>query len=74
VKSAEFALLKDPTSYFWTVPYVSLVLGAGVLWIVLLRLRRSKLTPAGARYMADDDPDLARYFEAIEKDAGTFEE
>ncbi len=69
VKSGEFTLLSDPNSYFWVVPYFSLVLGGVVVWFVLKRLRGNKLHPATAGGPGlDDDPDFARYREAIERD------
>ncbi len=70
VKSGEFTLLSDPSSYFWVVPYFSLALGGVVVWFVLRRLRGgNKLTPATAAGPAiDNDPDYARYRDAIEKD------
>jgi cytochrome c-type biogenesis protein CcmH/NrfF len=69
VKGGEFTLLSDPNSYFWVVPYFSLLLGGVVVWMVLRRLRTAKLHPAAAGGPAiDNDPDFARYREAIEKD------
>jgi cytochrome c-type biogenesis protein CcmH/NrfF len=69
VKGGEFTLLSDPSSYFWVVPYFSLILGGVVVWVVLKRLRGGKLNPATAGGPAiDNDPDFARYREAIEKD------
>jgi cytochrome c-type biogenesis protein CcmH/NrfF len=69
IKSGEFTLLSDPNSFFWVVPYFSLALGGVVVWAVLRRLRGGKLKPATAAGPApDNDPDFARYREAIEKD------
>ena len=69
VKGGEFTLLSDPNSFFWVVPYFSLALGAIVVWFVLRRLRGSKLHPVAAGGPAiDNDPDFARYREAIERD------
>ena len=69
VKSGEFTLLSDPSSYFWVIPYFGLALGAGVVWMVLRRLRSGKLRPAMAGGPAiDNDPEFARYRDAIEKD------
>jgi len=74
VQSGEFTLLSDPNSYFWLVPYFSLALGGVVVWMVLRRLRgQAKMHhataggPAGIG-IADNDPDYARYRDAIEKD------
>ena len=69
VKSGEFTLLSDPNSYFWVVPYFSLALGGVVVWFVLRRLRGGKLHPAAVGGPAiDNDPDFAKYRDAIEKD------
>jgi cytochrome c-type biogenesis protein CcmH/NrfF len=73
VQSGEFTLLSDPNSYFWVVPYFSLALGGVVVWMVLRRLRSTRvqhaIQSAGASGPAiDNDPDYARYREAIEKD------
>ncbi len=68
VKSGEFTLLSDPSSYFWVVPYFSLGLGGIVVWVVLKRLRGSKPQPVAAGPKIDDDPDFARYRAAIERD------
>jgi cytochrome c-type biogenesis protein CcmH/NrfF len=58
----------DPNSFFWMVPYLSLLAGAGVLWLVLKKMRGGKpMTPAPAG-PAIDDPVLAKYRAAIEKD------
>ncbi len=69
VKTGEFTLLSDPNSFFWVVPYFSLALGGVVVWFVLGRLRGNKPVAASAAGPAiDNDPDFARYREAIEKD------
>ena len=69
VQSGEFTLLSDPNSYFWLVPYFSLALGGVVVWMVLRRLRhKPQAAAAGGPAISDDDPDYARYREAIEKD------
>jgi cytochrome c-type biogenesis protein CcmH/NrfF len=60
----------DPNSYFWVVPYISLALGGVVILLVLRRVRAHhpmKPVAAGGPPI-DDDPALARYREAIEKD------
>jgi cytochrome c-type biogenesis protein CcmH/NrfF len=59
----------DPSSYFWLIPYLMLIVGGGVVWIVLKRLRGTRpLHPAVAGMGPSDDPVLARYRDAIEKD------
>jgi cytochrome c-type biogenesis protein CcmH/NrfF len=61
---------KDPNSYFWIVPYLSLGLGCLAIVFILRRVYgQHPMKPAvagGAPHI--DDPDLARYREAIEKD------
>jgi cytochrome c-type biogenesis protein CcmH/NrfF len=68
VKSGEFTLLSDPNSFFWLVPYFSLALGGVVVWMVLKRLRHKPQPVAAGRPVVDNDPDFARYRDAIEKD------
>lgn len=62
----------DPNSSFWMVPYISLAGGVVLVWFVLKRMRGTKaLTPATAGGPPpDDDPVLAKYRDAIEKDTG----
>jgi cytochrome c-type biogenesis protein CcmH/NrfF len=57
----------DPSSFFWLIPYLSLAGGAVVVWLVVRKLRRGSLKPAGGG-SAVDDPVFARYRDAIEKD------
>jgi cytochrome c-type biogenesis protein CcmH/NrfF len=63
----------DPNSYFWVIPYVALGIGAIVIVLVLRRMIRGahhnlKPAVAGGPSLDDDDPTLARYRDAIEKD------
>ena len=60
----------DPNSYFWIIPYVALGFGALGIWAILRRIRgHHPLKPAVAGGPPlDDDPTLARYRDAIEKD------
>jgi cytochrome c-type biogenesis protein CcmH/NrfF len=60
----------DPNSFFWIVPYVSLGLGAIIVFLILRRIRgHHPLKPAIAGGPPiDDDPALTRYRDAIEKD------
>jgi cytochrome c-type biogenesis protein CcmH/NrfF len=67
--SGEFTRLSDPNAYFWVTPYFSLALGAGVVLVVLRRLRNGQRSP-GETYRATPghDPEFARYRKAIEMD------
>src|ERR1019366_9038791 len=61
----------DPNSYFWLVPYISLGIGAIAIFFILRRIRSHhplKPAVAGGPPAIDDDPTLARYRDAIEKD------
>ena len=59
----------DPSSFFWLVPYLSLAAGSGVLWLVLKKMRGGRpMTPAHVTGPVPDDPVLAKYRAAIEKD------
>lgn len=61
----------DPNSYFWVIPYVALGFGGMALWVILRRVKaHHPLKPAVASGgpPIDDDPTLARYRDAIEKD------
>ena len=60
----------DPNSFFWVIPYVALGLGGMALWLILRRVKtHHALKPAVASGPpVDDDPTLARYRDAIEKD------
>jgi len=58
-----------PNSFFWVIPYLSLLAGGAVLWIVLKRMRGTKpLQPAVAGAPPVRDPVLERYRDAIEKE------
>jgi cytochrome c-type biogenesis protein CcmH/NrfF len=52
----------DPNSFFWMIPYLALIAGGAVVWVVLkkMRVRHAPL--------AVEDPAYARYRAAIEKD------
>lgn len=65
----------DPNSYFWIIPYVALALGAIALWMILRRVRgHHPMKPAvAAGPPLDDDPDLARYRDAVEKETSRLE-
>jgi cytochrome c-type biogenesis protein CcmH/NrfF len=60
----------DPNSYFWLIPYVSLALGGFAIVFILRRvIWHHPMKPAVAGGPpVDDDPTLARYRDAIEKD------
>jgi len=70
----------DPNSYFWTIPYISLGLGLLAIIYILRRIKSGKpghrpLTPAaaGGAPAPDNDPALARYRDAIEKETERLE-
>jgi cytochrome c-type biogenesis protein CcmH/NrfF len=61
----------DPNSYFWIIPYLALLAGVGVFWMVIKRMRGSaSARPAvagGAPHHHDNIP--VRYREAAEKES-----
>jgi cytochrome c-type biogenesis protein CcmH/NrfF len=60
----------DPNSFFWIIPYVSLGIGAVIVFLILRRIKGHhpmKPAVAGGPPM-DDDPTLTRYREAVERD------
>lgn len=68
----------DPNSYFWLVPYVSLGFGAIVIVLILRKVRGGAHAAAMQTASAGvappvDDPDFARYRDAIEKDTSRLE-
>ena len=69
----------DPNSYFWVVPYISLAVGAIAIFFILRRIKSGKpghqpLKPSMAGAAPSiDDPTLARYRDAIEKDTDRLE-
>ncbi len=69
----------DPNSYFWVVPYISLGFGALAIFFILRRIRsHHPLKPsmaggAPSPMNGSDDPTLARYRDAIEKDTDRLE-
>jgi cytochrome c-type biogenesis protein CcmH/NrfF len=69
VEYGEKVFRHDPNSYFWLVPYVSLGVGAIAIVFILRRIRghHPPLRPAAAGGVPDD-PTLARYRDAIERD------
>jgi cytochrome c-type biogenesis protein CcmH/NrfF len=70
VEYGEKVFRHDPNSYFWLIPYISLGIGAIAILFILRRIRghHPALKPAAAGPPVDDDPTLARYREAIERD------
>ena len=59
----------DPNNYFWLIPYITLALG-GIAIIFILRrvMSHHPMKPAVAGGPPVDDPELARYRDAVEKD------
>jgi len=64
----------DPNSYFWMIPYLALLAGAGALWMVLRKMRGSAVhrpAVAGGAPHHDNIPD--RYRAAAEKESENIE-
>jgi len=60
----------DPNSWFWLIPYITLALGGVAIVFILRRVmghHPMKPAVAGGPPL-DDDPELARYRDAVEKD------
>jgi cytochrome c-type biogenesis protein CcmH/NrfF len=70
VEYGEKIFRHDPNSYFWLVPYISLGLGGVAIVFVLRRVigHHPLKTAVAGGPPVDDDPTLARYRDAIEKD------
>ncbi len=67
---------QDPNSFFWMIPYLSLLVGAGVVWIVLKKMMGPKtLKPAiaGQAHLEPEDPIYAKYRAEIERDTERLE-
>ena len=65
----------DPNSYFWLIPYITLGIG-GIAIIFILRrvMSHHPMKPAVAGGPPlDDDPELARYRDAVDKDISKLE-
>jgi cytochrome c-type biogenesis protein CcmH/NrfF len=63
----------DPNSYFWLIPYLALAAGCVIVWLVLQRMRGSRILHHAAAGPPVEDPDYARYRGAIEKDTERLE-
>lgn len=62
---------QDPNSFFWMIPYLSLLAGGGVIWIAIKKMQGPKtLKPATAGHAPPvaDDPVFAKYRAEIERD------
>jgi len=70
VQYGEKIFRHDPNSYFWMIPYITLGVGAIAIVFILRRvMSHHPMKPAvAAGPSIDDDPDLARYRDAVEKD------
>jgi len=69
-------LRADPNSFFWLIPYLLLVVGGVGVWILLKKMRGpGAMKPAAASGPAidSDDPVLAKYRDAIERDTERLE-
>ena len=56
----------DPSAYGWVIPYASIVIGLGVIWLFVRKYRKPRPIPALGPL--PEDPALAKYNEQIEKD------
>ena len=75
VEYGEKIFRAGPNSFFWIIPYICLGAGGILIVFVLRRMRgHHPLRPAAAGGPPlDDDPTLARYRDAIEKDTAKLE-
>ncbi len=61
-----------PNQFFWMIPYGALLLGASaIFWFVNRQYRGAQALAGGAP--PPDDPVLARYQDAIEKESGRYD-
>jgi cytochrome c-type biogenesis protein CcmH len=59
--------LAPPNAFGWIIPYTSVAVGLGIIWLFIKKYRKPKpLTDLGT--MEIDDPALAKYKDQIEKD------
>lgn len=64
--------LAPPSAFGWIVPYITLGLGLGVIWLFIRKYRRPKpLAEVGP--LDIDDPALEKYKDQIEKDLAKLE-
>ena len=64
--------LAPPSAFGWIVPYITLALGLGVIWLFIRKYRRPKpLAEVGP--LDIDDPALEKYKDQIEKDLAKLE-
>lgn len=62
-----------PNNFFWLVPYLALVLGAGaILWFVRGYSKTGRTAIAGVPSSRDltDDANMSKYRDTIEKEVG----
>lgn len=65
-------LLSPPSPFGWIVPYASVALGLGLIWLFVRKYRKPKpLVEVGT--IEIDDPALTKYKEQIEKDLASME-
>ena len=64
--------LAPPNAFGWIIPYTSVGVGLGIIWLFIRKYRKPKpLTDLGT--MEVDDPALAKYKDQIEKDLANLE-
>ncbi len=68
--------LAPPSAFGWIVPYASVGVGLGIIWLFIRKYRKPKPGPAGAPEIGPveiDDPELEKYKDQIEKDLANLE-
>ncbi|HZT29553.1 MAG TPA: cytochrome c-type biogenesis protein CcmH [Bryobacteraceae bacterium] len=56
----------DPSAFGWMIPYASILLGLGIIWLFVRKYRKPRPVPELGPL--PEDPALAKYNEQIEKD------
>jgi cytochrome c-type biogenesis protein CcmH/NrfF len=65
--------LAPPNAFGWIIPYLAAALGLGAIFLYLRTAYKKPAPVATSGVVADDDPELARYKEQIEKDTAHLE-
>ncbi len=56
----------DPSAFGWLIPYASILIGLGVIWLFVRKYRKPR--PLAELQPVPEDPALAKHIEQIEKD------